>query len=467
MNRKIFFSLFLSLFLISTSFFIANAASVSINGFAWSDTIGWIQMDPAFGGVSLDDVSGDFSGFAWSDNIGWVSFDASDGTHPSAIINNITTCGASCVVSGWARAISADGNGWDGWIKMSDTVAPAYSVNLDTTTGNFSGWAWGSDVVGWIDFSGVIWSSVPAPTYVISPSSVTRQIGQTQQFIGWYDPDGPGGPQVQQDQTASASWNSSNVVIATVNGSGLATCVSAGGPITITSIYSGITATASFTCSVSPVPLAPTGLTAAAGAGADCEKINLNWTDNSGDETRFEILRTGGGPNATYTVGAGVETYQDAAVAVGVNYTYQVRACNASGCSIYSNSASAVPVACAAIPTYMLTKDGDIFATINGGADTVSSPAIITVVPDPGFLDDVDLSVVSIAPMDPGFTFSFSDNTLSQAEYGIGSEFWVDVPGATPEDLYTITIQGDANGLLSQVAVLMNVTSADDDYWQW
>jgi len=95
---------------------------------------------------------------------------------------------------------------------------------------------------------------IPIPTadYVIDPPFASQQDGQTQQFIGWYDPDGPSGAQAQQDVTNSATWNSSNTSIATINSSGLATC-SAVGSVTINSIYSGITAMASLSCSASAI----------------------------------------------------------------------------------------------------------------------------------------------------------------------------------------------------------------------
>jgi len=89
------------------------------------------------------------------------------------------------------------------------------------------------------------------PTYVIAPASASRQVGETQQFIGWYDPDGPSGSQAQQNKTTSASWISSDTSVATIS-SGLAACVSSGSVI-ITSVYSGITATASLTCSPAPL----------------------------------------------------------------------------------------------------------------------------------------------------------------------------------------------------------------------
>ena len=69
-------------------------------------------------------------------------------------------------------------------------------------------------------------------TYVIDPASASSRIGQTRQFIGWYDPDGLFGSQAQQNKTTSASWISSNTSVATIS-SGLASCVSSGS-VTIT-----------------------------------------------------------------------------------------------------------------------------------------------------------------------------------------------------------------------------------------
>jgi hypothetical protein len=90
-----------------------------------------------------------------------------------------------------------------------------------------------------------------SPTYVIDPPSSTIQVDQTQKFTGYYDPDGPSGPQGNQDVTQKATWQSSDSKVATIDNSGLATCKSPGS-VTISSTYSGITATAKLTCS--PVP---------------------------------------------------------------------------------------------------------------------------------------------------------------------------------------------------------------------
>jgi hypothetical protein len=54
------------------------------------------------------------------------------------------------VFSGWLRALSTNG-GWDGFLSLS---GPGYGVVANN--GTLSGFAWGSDVVGWVDFSGAV-----------------------------------------------------------------------------------------------------------------------------------------------------------------------------------------------------------------------------------------------------------------------------------------------------------------------
>lgn len=130
------------------------AASQQVFGWAWSENIGWLQFEPVFGGVFADDTTGDLSGYAWSESLGWVSFEPSDLTgcpSGSCVANLDITTGA---LSGWAKAISGSSSNWDGWISLRGS-SPDYGVDMSLDTGDFSGWAWGSDVVGWLSFSGV------------------------------------------------------------------------------------------------------------------------------------------------------------------------------------------------------------------------------------------------------------------------------------------------------------------------
>ncbi|MBI2030189.1 hypothetical protein HYT05_01060, partial [Candidatus Kaiserbacteria bacterium] len=59
-------------------------------------------------------------------------------------------------MTGWFRAL-ANGGGWDGWISLSGA---GYGPVL-STSGTFSGYAWGSTVVGWLSFAAL----APSATY--------------------------------------------------------------------------------------------------------------------------------------------------------------------------------------------------------------------------------------------------------------------------------------------------------------
>lgn len=133
-----------------------NDIDPTVYGWAWNDAIGWISM--AFTGYGIDygvDVlpDGRVTGYAWSE-IGWIQYDPA-GTYPSGFTYSTRWDPISGQISGWARAIGMTGP-WAGtsWIKMrssaGDTIA--YGVNLNRSTGLWSGHAW-NDTFGWIEYS--------------------------------------------------------------------------------------------------------------------------------------------------------------------------------------------------------------------------------------------------------------------------------------------------------------------------
>lgn len=155
------------LLLVSGAFNIERTQVVKANsphnlsGYAWSDNIGWVSFNCSDLGTcgAVDygvdiDANGILSGYAWSDNVGWVSFNSSDLTGcPSGTCNAKLNSGTG-VLSGWIKALAADGNGWDGWISLSGSN-PDYGPTLNTTDPNnqiFEGYAWGDEVVGWVKF---------------------------------------------------------------------------------------------------------------------------------------------------------------------------------------------------------------------------------------------------------------------------------------------------------------------------
>lgn len=159
---------------------VAQSTAVPVMGAAWSDNIGWIIFNPSTNprvnsnctsadcGVFYNPSTGQLSGYAWSDNIGWIKFQNLSADNE---IGGESARVDGSNVLGWARACAgtADGecnsmtsrtDGWDGWIKMSgdnNSNWTGQGVKLDLinglTYGDFSGWAWGDDVVGWISFN--------------------------------------------------------------------------------------------------------------------------------------------------------------------------------------------------------------------------------------------------------------------------------------------------------------------------
>lgn len=148
---------------------------VRLTGYAWSENIGWISFQDGSNPVIVSS-DGFLTGFAWSENIGWIQFGGLTNL-PSAPGNTggqarVVESPNGSALTGWARAIAGgtlNSGGWDGWISLSGTATngnpyaaklragtlPAVLSVSEFSTGCANGCAWGSDVVGWVDFSGV------------------------------------------------------------------------------------------------------------------------------------------------------------------------------------------------------------------------------------------------------------------------------------------------------------------------
>ena len=166
---------------------VSAALGDNVFGHAWSDNIGWIKMNscdsdlsgnatncPLYNnfGVNINATTGAVSGYAWSYNVGWISFGSNNtsgvggGTNASMTMNSGGTIGT---FSGWARVFSgvAGSGGFDGWIRLAsdsgDGIQNYYpsgntngtqGVTYNKSAGKIVGYAWGGDVVGWIQFGG-------------------------------------------------------------------------------------------------------------------------------------------------------------------------------------------------------------------------------------------------------------------------------------------------------------------------
>jgi hypothetical protein len=154
----------------------------NVSGFAWSKNFGWISFNstdcdidgdgvfegagevggpaptgcPSSGavtnyGVNIDEATGNFSGYGWSEYAGWVVFTEADIKNdiaypgcgfPGAPCNAAKYNSGTGAVTGWAKALVLED---DGWVKLSDDSVGAWNgegVKIDSATGDFSGWAW-------------------------------------------------------------------------------------------------------------------------------------------------------------------------------------------------------------------------------------------------------------------------------------------------------------------------------------
>ncbi len=87
-------------------------------------------------------------------------------------------------------------------------------------------------------------------------------------------------------------------------------------------------------------PAIPSGLTVTPASGVSA---NVNWTDNSNNETGFTLQRTN--PDATttlFTVAAGTTAYNDTGLTPGATYSYQVRANNFAANSAFTAATTVI-----------------------------------------------------------------------------------------------------------------------------
>lgn len=149
-------------------FAIPLVVLVSLTGHAWSENIGWVGFSGPGYQATIDSESGAYGGYAWSEHVGWVKLSGDRGRACAA------TEGGDC-----SNVIGANAGGWDGIIKMAGAnYGPRQEGNKETGC-YLSGYAWGSDVVGWLKFKGAnygvklaecITPAVPPRTYDLSCS---------------------------------------------------------------------------------------------------------------------------------------------------------------------------------------------------------------------------------------------------------------------------------------------------------
>ncbi|MDH3224882.1 MAG: fibronectin type III domain-containing protein [Gemmatimonadota bacterium] len=136
------------------------------------------------------------------------------------------------------------------------------------------------------------------------------------------------------------SWSSTDPTVATVDSLGIVTALAPGQTI-IAAEVEGRLGTALILVSapppIGPPPSRPTDLKANDDGST---VIQLEWKDNSVNEAGFEVQRRQG-KNGDWSlvrvVAANATRHRDAGLEPETEYEYRVRACNAAGCSQYSN----------------------------------------------------------------------------------------------------------------------------------
>ena len=97
-------------------------------------------------------------------------------------------------------------------------------------------------------------------------------------------------------------------------------------------------------------PAAPSNLTATV---VSSSRIDLAWSDNSANETSFQLEVSTDGANYVplATLGANITTYSHTGLNPITTYFYRVRACNSAGCSAYANDSDTTEDAPPAAPS--------------------------------------------------------------------------------------------------------------------
>jgi hypothetical protein len=224
-------------------------------------------------------------------------------------------------------ALPGAGIAWEG---LDPGVATVSATGVVTAVAN--GQARVRATSGGVSAQGTLTVRQTVAEVVISPATLALTVGQNGALaVVLRDPRG----HAVNDRTPQ--WSTSNAAVATVSAAGVVQAVGVG-TATITAAADGATGTA--TVAVAPAaPGAPTNLT----ARADLTRVDLTWQDNATNETGYEVWRraSAGSESRIATLPANTTSFSDFATSVDEQYTYRVRACIATSCSAFSNTAAA------------------------------------------------------------------------------------------------------------------------------
>jgi hypothetical protein len=282
-----------------------------------------------------------------------VSFTASTGSgDPTPAQISVTNSGGGSL-TGLSTSISYTASQPTGWLstQLSGTSAPA-TLTLSAARGSLGAGTYTATVIVSADVAdnspvGVAVTftvTETASTPPAAPSGLSATAVSDRRIdLAWTDNStDESGFSIERSSDAGGSWSLLSTTAPNqttyTDASGLAGGTSYTYRVSACNA-AGCTAAAS-TATATTAPEAPSGLSASAPSAT---QVDLAWSDNSTDETGFEVERsTNGGQSWSnlHTAAAGTTTFTDTGVSAGTSYDYRVRACRDSVCSRYSNQAS-------------------------------------------------------------------------------------------------------------------------------
>ena len=191
-------------------FILPVVALIGLNGYAWSENIGWLSFQGPAHQVTINDETGAYGGYAWSSHIGWVKFAGDRARVCSA------TEGGDC-----SNVISSNVSGWDGIIKLAGATYKTEITGTAETGCSLTGYAWGSDVVGWLKMKGANYG-VNLERCIVPPEPP-----KTYDLLCSFN----AGPRVlvAPQKTARLTWSCNDAERCRISGVGTVTPASGGG----------------------------------------------------------------------------------------------------------------------------------------------------------------------------------------------------------------------------------------------
>ncbi len=461
------FMLFVAgLFFISAIVSYAGTGN-NVGGYSWSSNVGWVKLnnctDPTnsatcsgsnFGVSFLPTAPGTGSGYAWSSNIGWISFNntscPSGGCIGGTYIDWANTNGdGSHNVKGWARSCSVLASsdctgttlksndvrgGWDGFIALSDPSGNSWGVRVGTDN-KITGFAWGGEVVGWVNFNSALGST-------FYPGSVTATLAANPTTVS-----SGGSSTLTWGSTGATScvgtgFNTGNAVSGTVSVNPTSTTT-----YTVTCTNGTNTGQANATVTVLTNITAITSFTSN-GCVAPNARPQLSWTTHPSIQSCV-IKRAGAADQTVATTG---NNFQPTATANANPTTYTLEC--STGSAIFSRT---INVSWCAVPgadfTISLTPETQPLVPKPG--DTSKKVAVFDIAINPinnfgSNGETVTLQYVSPPGMPSSTTPIFSDTNLSYSGGVFESAtltISIDATEAVGNPQWLITVTGTSNAL--------------------